>query len=80
MAVDAYGRRFADESEGTGEEVLNQRLAAQPGGIGWYVIDHAIARMNVKGRDMQISAILDRAPALAVDAVPAGSTTKEARA
>lgn len=64
VAVDVYGRRFADESDGTGEEVLNQRLAAQPGGVGWYVVDQAIARMNVKGRDMRIAAILDRVPSL----------------
>jgi succinate dehydrogenase/fumarate reductase flavoprotein subunit len=45
VALDLTGRRFTDESEGTGEEVLCQRLARRPEGRGWYVLDGALASM-----------------------------------
>jgi len=43
VALNLSGERFADESEGTGEEVLNQQLARQQGGLGFFVIDEEIA-------------------------------------
>ncbi len=44
VALNLEGRRFADETAGTGEEVLNQALARQPEGRGVYVCDAAGAR------------------------------------
>ncbi|MDG4834308.1 FAD-dependent oxidoreductase [Solwaraspora sp. WMMD1047] len=43
VALNLFGRRFADESAGTGEEALNQALAAQPEGRGFYVVDARVA-------------------------------------
>ncbi len=47
VALNVRGERFADESEGTTlENRLNFALAHQPGGIGFYVIDHETARRS----------------------------------
>ncbi len=47
VALNVRGERFADESEGTTlENRLNFALAHQPGGIGFYVIDHETARSS----------------------------------
>ncbi len=43
VALNLEGRRFCDESAGTGEEYLNWRLASQPGAAGVYVIDAELA-------------------------------------
>lgn len=42
IAVSMLGERFADESDGHWEDVLNQRLAQQPQGTGFYIIDQEI--------------------------------------
>jgi succinate dehydrogenase/fumarate reductase flavoprotein subunit len=60
VAINLSGVRFADESEGTGEEVLNQRLARQPGGLGFYIIDSEIAKKCYTG-DRVIRVIVERA-------------------
>lgn len=39
VAVNRNGLRFVDESAGTGEETVNEALAAQPGAEALYIID-----------------------------------------
>lgn len=64
VAINLNGERFADETEGTGEESLNQKLAVQPGARGFYIIDHsAIDITPIQGRPDVTRAILDRARA-----------------
>ncbi len=61
VALNMAGERFADETESTGEEVLNQRLAQQPGGLGWYVMDNEIMEHTpMQGRGALIRVILER--------------------
>ena len=61
VAINMQGDRFADETEGTGEEVLNQRLAQQPGGLGFYVMDDEhMEQMSMQGRGALIRVILER--------------------
>ncbi|MDA9504428.1 hypothetical protein XI09_06620 [Bradyrhizobium sp. CCBAU 11386] len=43
VALNLEGRRFADESEGTGEEALNLAMATQPNATGIYIVDAFIA-------------------------------------
>lgn len=49
VALDLNGRRFVDESQGTGEEHLNYHLAGQPHATGIYVIDAAIGEQSYDG-------------------------------
>ena len=49
VALNTDGRRFADESAGTGEESLNQAIARQPDATAVYVVDAAIAEMSYFG-------------------------------
>jgi len=42
VAINLLGQRFADESEGRGEEILNQQLAMQPRGRGFYILDQGM--------------------------------------
>lgn len=61
VAINMNGERFADETESTGEEVLNQRLAQQPGGLGFYVMDNAIMDVTpMQGRGSLNRVILER--------------------
>ena len=61
VAINMEGERFADETESTGEEVLNQRLARQPGGLGFYVMDDDhMEQMSMQGRGALIRVILER--------------------
>ncbi|MGY1806992.1 FAD-dependent oxidoreductase [Blastococcus sp. SYSU D00669] len=63
IAIDLRGRRFADESEGTGEEVLNQRLARRPEGRGFYLFDDDVAgRARTAGKSVT-RVVVDRARA-----------------
>ena len=39
VALNLNGDRFADESAGTSETILNYQLARQPKGQGFYIID-----------------------------------------
>lgn len=62
VALNLQGRRFCDESEGLGEEILNYHLAHQPDGRGWYVIDEAMLPVQpMQGMDLIVSVILERA-------------------
>ena len=62
VAINMQGERFADESDGTGEEALNQRLARQPRGLGFYIVDQALLDHHpVQGYEIVTHAILDRA-------------------
>ena len=72
VAINMDGLRFVDESQGTGEEVLNQSLARQPGGRGWYIINSSIAAMPYVG-DRIISVIVERAQRYGATMVTADS-------
>ena len=63
VALNLTGLRFADESAGTGEEVLNQRLARQPEGRGWYVLDHELATLARTPGKAVTRVVLDRSRA-----------------
>lgn len=76
VALNLAGQRFADESEGTGEEILNQRLARQPQGLGFYVFDDALASLARTPGKAVTRVVLDRARAhggtvLTADSLPA---------
>jgi succinate dehydrogenase/fumarate reductase flavoprotein subunit len=74
VALDVNGRRFCDESDGAAEEVLNYRLAHQPQGRGWYVIDKAMLAMRpMPGLDLVTSAIVERARAAGASVVEGAS-------
>jgi succinate dehydrogenase/fumarate reductase flavoprotein subunit len=62
VALNLDGERFADESEGTGEEVLNQHLARQRNGCGFYVIDRRLLEsFPIQGLEVAIGTMIDRA-------------------
>lgn len=62
VAINMQGKRFCDEAEGNGEELLNQHLARQPGGKGFYIIDQdALVSAPIQGLEVVTSAIVDRA-------------------
>ncbi len=46
VALNLSGRRFADESAGTGEELLNAHLSRQSGATAAYVVDAAIGELS----------------------------------
>jgi succinate dehydrogenase/fumarate reductase flavoprotein subunit len=43
VALNLHGKRFVDESAGTGEEALNLAVAMQPNATAIYIVDAAIA-------------------------------------
>ncbi len=49
VALNLHGRRFADESAGTGEEWLNSQIAQQPQATAAYVFDAAVAEREYEG-------------------------------
>lgn len=62
IAINVNGERFADESEGNGEEILNQHLAQQPQGRGFYIIDQDLVdSAPVEGVEVVTRTIIDRA-------------------
>lgn len=72
VALNRNGERFADETEMTGEEALNQRLARQPRGQGVYVVDERVMELQpIQGRPSICRSIIERARA-------AGGTVLEA--
>jgi succinate dehydrogenase/fumarate reductase flavoprotein subunit len=73
VAVNLRGERFADESEGTGEEVLNQALARQPGGRGFYIVDEAVAALARHPGKPVTRVVIDRARSHGGPVVSAGS-------
>lgn len=72
VAINLDGRRFVDETAGTGEECLNLALAHQRDGRGFYVVDGHVAQDKIL-LDMHIQTIIDRAVALDVPYVVADS-------
>ncbi|MBM3346290.1 MAG: FAD-dependent oxidoreductase [Betaproteobacteria bacterium] len=61
VAINMNGERFADETESTGEEAINQALAHQPGGLCFYVMDDDhMEQMSMQGRGALIRVILAR--------------------
>ncbi|MBI3938549.1 MAG: FAD-binding protein, partial [Betaproteobacteria bacterium] len=64
IAVNLLGERFADESDGNAEDALNQRLAQQPQGRGFYIIDEEILdSAPIQGVEIVTRAIIERARA-----------------
>ena len=64
IAVNLHGERFADESDGNSEDALNQRLAQQPQGKGFYIIDQEILdSAAIQGHELVTRAIVGRAKA-----------------
>lgn len=62
VALNVKGERFADEAEGTGEEVLNQGLALQPQGLGFYIVDDEIMKMeSPPGSGQSVATLIERA-------------------
>lgn len=77
VALNLDGERFADESEGTGEEVLNQRLAHQPKGKGFYIVDRRLLESRpIQGLEIVIKTILDRARKVKAPIVEAPTLNK----
>lgn len=60
VALNMRGERFADESAGTGEEVLNQSVARQPGGLAWFVVDEEMMELAYSA-DRKTRVIVERA-------------------
>jgi succinate dehydrogenase/fumarate reductase flavoprotein subunit len=61
VALNLLGDRFADESAGNGEEILNQQLFHQPEARGFYVIDQRImAEPAMDGVDISTRALVER--------------------
>jgi succinate dehydrogenase/fumarate reductase flavoprotein subunit len=60
VALNLEGRRFADESAGTGEECLNMHIARQPQATAAYVFDSATAVRAYEGGPLA-KVVLDRA-------------------
>jgi succinate dehydrogenase/fumarate reductase flavoprotein subunit len=64
VAVNLRGERFADESDGNAEDTLNQRLAQQPEGKGFYIIDcEVLETPPIPGHDAVTRVIVERARA-----------------
>jgi len=65
IALNTLGLRFADESAGTGEEVLDQAIARQPDATAVYVIDAAIGRREAAWEHNPLAHVMvDRAAAI----------------
>lgn len=60
VAINLAGVRFVDESGGTGEEHVNEALAHQRDGVGFYVVDGDLAA-GTAGPGFKIQATIDRA-------------------
>lgn len=75
IAVGLDGRRFTDETAGSGEESLNEALSRRPSGRGFYLGDgHTLAMDALPGR-LATRTIVDRAAAKG--AVTMGATVEE---
>jgi succinate dehydrogenase/fumarate reductase flavoprotein subunit len=49
LALNLHGRRFTDESSGTGEEWLNSQIARQPHATAAYLFDARVAEREYEG-------------------------------
>ena len=62
IAVNLRGERFADESDGHSDDTLNQSLAQQPQGRGFYIVDQEImdspAREGYKGSPIVLTRVI----------------------
>lgn len=63
LAINLASERFVDESAGSGEEHVNEALAAQPGGLGFYLLDGRSAEA-IGMLDMKAQVIVERARAM----------------
>jgi succinate dehydrogenase/fumarate reductase flavoprotein subunit len=72
VALNLDGNRFADESAGTGEEVLNWSIARQQGATAVYIVDDEIANRQAEGRPLARISI-ERAAACGGPVVQAAS-------
>lgn len=61
VALNLAGERFADESAGTGEEYLNQRLAEQPEGRGFYLVDAEGIELDALPGLIRTDVVIERA-------------------
>jgi succinate dehydrogenase/fumarate reductase flavoprotein subunit len=61
VAINLRGRRFSDESRGSGEEELNQDLSRQPEGSGFYIVDRATSELESRPKRGLVRVIIDRA-------------------
>jgi len=75
IAVNMRGERFADESDSNTEAALNQRLARQPDGRGFYIIDDAVMNSPaIPGEETLTRVMVERArrangPVIAADTI-----------
>jgi succinate dehydrogenase/fumarate reductase flavoprotein subunit len=60
VALNMAGERFADESSGTGEELLNSCIARQSGCKAVYVFDATVGERAIEGSPLP-SVVIDRA-------------------
>lgn len=60
VALNLSGRRFVDETAGTGEEAVNAALAHERAGRGFYIVDDRVARSTTL-LDLSVQVIIDRA-------------------
>ncbi|MCW5603108.1 MAG: FAD-binding protein [Burkholderiales bacterium] len=64
VAVNLNGERFADESDNNTEAALNQRLAQQPQGRGFYIVDQKIMDSPaIDGEEILVRVSVERAKA-----------------
>ena len=74
VALNLDGRRFADESDGSGEELLNFELAQQRQGRGFYVIDGETLDIHpLAGSELLTRTIIERAKSAGADVIRAES-------
>lgn len=72
VALNMNGQRFADESAGTGEELLNSQMALQPGCRAAYVFDAIVGERALEGSPLA-RVVADRARQAGALVVQAGS-------
>lgn len=78
VALNLCGKRFADESAGTGEEAINFHIGAQPGATAVYIVDAAMCEMESPNNPPPRAAI-DRARAYGAPVLDADSLEELAR-
>lgn len=72
VALNMEGERFADESAGTGEELLNSHIARQSGCRAVYVFDAAVGERALEGTPLA-RVVADRARQAGAPVIQAGS-------
>ena len=79
VALNLHGRRFTDESAGTGEERLNAQIARQPQATAAYVFDARVAGREYEGGALA-RVVLERARAAGGPVVHAATLEELANA